>query len=130
MKLTNRRFSTEDFKEQQNWITKLLSPLNQFIEEVFRAFNNQLTIEDNLYQEIKEIKIQNVGSNFPINIKTKFNVYPKGLHIIYCSASDGSVLTAAPWTNWSFNNQQLIISNITGLTSGLTYTIRILIIYN
>ena len=56
--LDPQRFSTEEFPDQVDWIGKLFSPLNQFTGDVVRAFRNQLTISDNLYQEIKEKNIK------------------------------------------------------------------------
>jgi hypothetical protein len=129
MKLSPRRFTLEDFKEQQGWIGQLLSPLNQTIQELFTGFNNNLTIADNLRQEIKDIRLVNETSNFPIKFKTKFTQNPKGLQVIYCAGSDGVALTATPWITWVYNNGQIEISSITSLVASTTYTIRILVIY-
>jgi hypothetical protein len=37
------------------WVDSLLSPLNQFIEEVYSAFNKNLTIPENVKGQIKTI---------------------------------------------------------------------------
>lgn len=128
-KISNRKLTLEDFKDQQSWIGGLLQAINNFFGDVFQAMNNGISVQDNLYQEIKEIKFLNDSTTFPLEFKTKFNVYPKGLNIVSCRDSSNADLTAAPFANWTFNNGIVRISSITGLTSGRTYTMNIHVIY-
>jgi len=130
-KITPQRFTTEEFPEQESWIGKLFSPLNQFTGDIVRSFSNGLTIEDNLKQEIKEIKWVNSSSNYPLKFRTKFSSSPKGLHPIYLlNNTIGSYSTLAPWVVWSYQNGEVTISNISGLTAASTYTIRLLVFYS
>lgn len=125
-----QRFTTEEFPEQEDWIGKLFSPLNQFTGDIVRAFRNQLTISDNLYQEIKEIKWVNSTSNYPLKFTTKFKASPKGLNYIYLYNNTlGSYSLLSPHIVWDYKDGQVIISNISGLTASSTYTIRILVLY-
>lgn len=128
-KISNRKLTLEDFKDQQSWIGKLLQTMNNFFGDVFQAMNNGISIEDNLYQEIKELKFLNDSTTFPLEFKTKFNVYPKGLSVISCRDTSNADLAASPFINWSFNNGVVRISSITGLTSNKTYTMNIHVIY-
>lgn len=129
-KLNPQKFTVEEFQDQIKWIGKLFSPLNQFIGEVVAAFSNSLSIQDNLYQEIKEIKWTNSAGNFPLKFRTKFVSNPKGIVPIYLMNNTlGSYSTAQPWVVWSYADGQVNISAISGLTSGSTYTIRLLVIY-
>ena len=129
-KLNPQRFSTEEFPEQENWISKLFQPLNQFTGEVVRAFSNSLNIEDNLYQEIKEIKYVNSATNFPLKFRTKYNVSPRGLSVIYLlNNTTGSYSTQQPWLVWSYKSGDVSIGDISGLTASSTYTIRLLVYY-
>lgn len=129
-KINPQKFTNEDFVEQQDWIGKLFSPLNQFLGDVFRAFNNSLTIEDNLYQEIREIKFKNSTNNFPYKFRTKFSAIPKGLVSIYLFNNDlGEYSDESPLVVWSYANQEVTISQMTGLTTDVNYTIRVWIIY-
>lgn len=131
MRPNPQKFTVEDFQEQQSWIGKLFSPLNQYLNEVVLAFNNNITVDDNLAQEFKEIKWVNSASNFPLRFKTKFNKQPKGLLPIYLLNNTlGSYSTLSPWVVWSYADGQVIISDISGLTASSTYTIRLLVIYN
>lgn len=130
MKITPKKFLVEDFaKDQQVWIGNLLSPLNTLIQELFIGLSNGLTVADNLYQEIKELKFVNDPTNLPLKFKTKFNKTPVGIQVIYCADSTGGMPTSFPQLAWSYASQQLTISAIANLTSGLTYTVRIHVIY-
>lgn len=129
-KIQPQKFTVEEFQSQSTWIDKLFSPLNQFTGSLVEAFNNQLTVSDNLYQEIKEIKYVNTSTNFPLVFRTKFAAYPRGLLPIYLQNTTlGSYSTLTPWVVWSYANNQITISSISGLTSGSSYTIRLLVIY-
>lgn len=131
MKLNAQRFSLESFKEQQSWIAPFLSSLNQFIGEVISGFNNNLTVEDNLNAEIKEIKFINKTNNFPLKFRTKFTQNPQGLFVIYCLDNTTSTMNfaSAPWVNWNYNNGEIQINSVQGLTTGNAYTLRLYVVY-
>ena len=129
MKLSSRRFTIEEFPEQQSWIGNLLSPLNQVIQELFSGLNNNITVEDNLYQESKLLSFKLDAGTYPIKFKTKFNKQPIGVQVIYCKDSLGGTASDTPWLSWSFSDGTMTITNITNLTISSNYTIRILIIY-
>ncbi len=129
-KINPSKFTTEEFQDQAKWIGKLFSALNQFTGDVVTAFSNGFTVQDNLYQEIKEIKWLNSAQNFPLKFKTKFLIHPKGLHPIYLlNNTTGAYSTLQPWVVWSYADGQVVISDISGLTAASTYTIRIHVIY-
>lgn len=130
-KINPTKFLLEDFQENKGFAEKLFGPLNQFINDVFLSYRNALTIEDNLFQEIKELKYKNDSNNFPLRFKTKFNTLPKGLLPIYLYNNTlGTYSTQTPWVVWTYQDGQIVISNISGLTASSTYTIRFLVIYN
>ena len=131
MKIRQYKLTTEEFKEQAEWIIRLISPLNNFMSDVNFAFNNNITIADNLRQEIKEIDHTENARNYPILISPKYGV-PKGLQIIYCKHNQSTPvdLTAAPFINYEIDAQTKIkITSITGLVADYRYTIRIHVIY-
>lgn len=130
-KINPTKFLLEDFQENKGFAEKLFGPLNQFINDVFLSYRNALTIEDNLFQEIKEIKYKNDSNNFPLRFNTKFNTLPKGMFPIYVYNNTlGSYSTLQPWVVWTYQDGQIVISSISGLTASSTYTIRFLVIYN
>lgn len=129
MRLNPQKFSTEEFQEQASWIGKLFSSLNSFIGEVVTGFSNGLTVQDNLYQEIKEISWVNTSTDFPLKFRTKFAIHPRGLFPIYLlDKTTGAYSPLAPWISWSYSDGQVIIDSISGLDPH-NYTIRVLVIY-
>jgi len=129
-KIAPQRFTVEEFPEQASWISKLFSNLNSFMGDVTRAFGNDLTISDNLFQEIKEIAYRNSSSSFPLKFRTKFNSSPIGVIPIYLqNRTLGSYSTAQPWVVWTYQDGSVVISDISGLTASSDYTIKLLIIY-
>lgn len=129
-KINPAKLTLEDFQSQREWIAPLFSILNTFTGDVIRAHANQLTVADNLFQEIKEIKWKNSASDFPLKFRTKFNVSPKGLWPIYLfDTTDGVYSPAAPWITWGYADGSISISNVSGLTADHMYTMRMLVLY-
>ncbi len=129
MKLDNRKFSIEGFGEQSSWIGKLFTPLNAFIAQVYSGFQNNLTVSDNLYQEIKTVKFVNETSSFPIKFATKFNKYPELVVLGHCTDSTGAFTTVYPLMKWTFADGVISISSISNLTTSANYTLKLLVIY-
>ncbi len=128
--LRPQKLIIEAFKEQAQWIGSLLNPINLMFNDLILAFNNNLTISENFFQEIKEIKFKNQTQSFPLVFKTKFNSHPKGMTMIYAYDNTTSLPTILPaQVSWDFANGSMKITSITGLTANQTYTIRFLIIY-
>lgn len=128
-KLNSQNFTLEGFKEQSTWIGKLFSPLNSFISQVYSAFQNQLTIADNLYMEIKSITFINESSNFPINFAPKFKKHPEFVLIGQCLDSNDGLPSVAPLIDWDYADNIISINSISGLTTSSKYTVKFLIIY-
>lgn len=130
-KISPQRFSVEEFPEQQDWIGKLFTPLNQLTGEIVAAFANGLSVKDNLMQEIKEVKWVNSTTNFPLKFRTKFgNKAPIALLPGYLlNNTTGAYSTVQPWVVWSYKDGEVLISDVMGLVSGNTYTIRLVVIY-
>ena len=124
------KLTLEDFPEQRSWIGTLFGVLNQFTNDIVQSYNNQLTVADNLFMEIREIKFVNQSGDFPLKFTTKFSSNPKGLTPIYLFDNTvGSYSPLTPQLVWSYADGALSISNISGLTAATTYTIRLLVLY-
>lgn len=129
-KLKPQKFTIEEFQEQKDWIGNLFSPLNSLIQDLVAMFNSNLTVNDNLYQEIKELSFNNDATNFPLRFRTKFLATPKGLSVIYCYDSTSAIMNSStPWVSWSYKNNEVTISSITNLTASHNYVMRLHLIY-
>lgn len=128
-KISPQKFTLESFKDQTSWIGSLLSPLNSFLNDLVIQFSNNFTVEDNLFQEIKEIKFMN-SNDFPLKFKTKFNSNPRGLIMIYLYDDTTSTPAAVSSAiNWSYGNNEITITSMSGLTGSTKYIVRFLVIY-
>ena len=129
-KISPAKLTLEDFPNQRDWIGPLFSLLNTFTGDVINAFSNATTIQDNLYQEIKELRFVNTTALFPLRFKTKFSSAPKGLMPIYLyNNTTVTYSTAQPWVQWSYASGILSISSVSGLTASSDYTMRLLVLY-
>lgn len=129
-KINPAKLTLEDFQSQREWISPLFSILNTFTGDVIRGFSNQITIEDNLFQETKEVKWKNAATDYPLKFRAKFNSSPKGLMPIYLfDTTDGVYSPNAPWIEWGYSDGSISISNVSGLTADHMYVMRLLVIY-
>ncbi len=83
MKITTvRRINKEDLAKSGDvpkWIDSLISPLNDFLEQVTSALRNRLTFEDNFQCSFKTIKLAN-GVEQEVSTNSKLRV--QGLLLI------------------------------------------------
>ena len=134
MQIKPLKFTVEQFQDQAKWIGPFFSALNQLTGDIVLALNGKLTIQDNMYQEVKELKFKNynlITSTLPLKFKPKYSVNPLGLSVIYLyNDTLKTYSTQAPWLTWSFNsNNEIQINSITGLTTSTSYIMRLLVIY-
>ena len=119
------RLSREEFKGAPAWIDRLLGWLNQFLEQIAFALNKNLTLEQNLAAQVKAFSVTagagaaNNTASFLCTLKTAPKVLFKGS--VVQRGSNYVALTAAVDVNWRYENGNVLITSITGLTNGLTY---------
>ena len=129
---STKRFTMEDFKDQQGWIGRLLTPLNEFMQSVTFALSNQLTIKDNLAQEIKDVEVSVTATNmYPIYFKCKFSTRAVAMWVGNAVEIAGSpaVITNPVYIDWEYVNGQVKINNISGLTVGKRYRLTLVVSY-
>ncbi len=126
---TTKTIVLEEFpKEQRAWLPKLLNPLNQFLEQVYKSLVNGLTLRDNMKSQISEIKI-GVAQIYPIKLAWNVNEKPTSCSLGYL-AEDISSFALLPVHSfqWIFNQGQIEIYLI-GLDPNKAYkaTIKTLV---
>lgn len=123
-----KRLTTEDFKEQAAWISKLFYSLNLFMESVTGALNKGLTFTENMNSEIKEIvvSIPSSGSAFPFTYTAKIRPVAVWIGSAVEVAASPSPITSALYADWEYVNGSVRINNITGLTAGKKYRITLI----
>lgn len=134
-KFTNiKRIVTEDFpQEDQETISKLGYVINNAFEQLVQAFNKNLTIQDNLNQNIINIDINVTSAGTPtIGTQIRFSTNGlKGMQVINVSNLSNPALypTSQPFVSYEIlTNNLFVIKNITGLQPNNTYRLSLLVI--
>ena len=122
-----KRILSESFPEVK-WIGRLLGPLNQFIEEVVRALNNELTIAANMDGVVKTVM---VDGTYPVKFLWTRASRPTVAWIGQCREVSGphTPLGAALFLDWEFTGDgQIKINEIAGLSDSPTAKFYVTII--
>ena len=113
------------------WVDSLLSPINQFMEEIYSAFNRNLTIPENVAGQIIDINIKTLSNysndkafteiKFLTKLKTRMRVLIVGQCI---KSGDPSKKHDPVFVSWYDNNDGTItIRYISGLEDSSEYNI-------
>lgn len=118
---STKKVIIEDFPaEVRPWLTKLIDPLNRFLEQAYYALVNGLTIADNLKAQTNSLKVQS-GQQYPIKFAWRLNERPTVVLVGNCSEKTGGLV--APFsTSWVFNNGSVEVT-FNGLDTTKEYTI-------
>lgn len=133
-KLTNkvRRLDAGDFpKENKDLVTKLGFIVNPFFNFITDVLSNKLSFKDNMNAEVLDISLTApINPTNTLSIKTNLKTPCIGVLCVYIrnESNQAAVLTTPPFFEWTQDGNQVIIHNITGLTSGNDYLIRVILL--
>ena len=121
-----KRFLSEDFPDQQDWIGKLLYPLNLFLGAVYGALNKGITWKDNISGQISTIPVN--GATPTVTFKSTSAAKPTAVWIGNVTLQNGnpSGITLPVTIDWTYSSGQILINNITNLNPAFTYNITFL----
>jgi hypothetical protein len=125
-----KRLVKEDFNtDDQPLIEKLASVFNLFQEQVYYAFNNNISITENLLAQTTTIRTRVDANGVPVNnnqIKYTLKTRPKGSLVININnVTDATLLAGAPFVVFTLQGDIITIKQITGLLPGKDYDITI-----
>ena len=128
MKISSpRRILAEDFEpDERDLVNKIADCFNTFAEDIFNVVNKNLTISENLAQELKtiqKVKVDATGKPiFTLNFKNPLKAKVLGMQVVRII---GEIPTSHPFITWVENNSIIEIKNITGLVNSVEYNIVI-----
>lgn len=132
MKLPSfRRLITQDYpKEFQKLIDTLSVSLNNGIEVLYQALNNQITLRENIKSTVKDI-ILSVDANgvptqqaaFTLDVTGNIDLIMVGLAVNQTNSS--AFPTSGVFLSWSQNTNTIIINHVTGLQANQQYLLRV-----
>jgi len=117
-----RRLSAEDFKEQADWIGKLLAPINDFMERTSSSLNQRLTVGDNMLGTVLTAQLD---GQWPVRIAWTPKASPKTVLVGQWARSDGADKTLVLRTTATTSSGSRTLSSVgdyTGLRAGLKVT--------
>ena len=125
-----KRLVKEDFPaDQQPLIEKLATVFNLFQEQVYYAFNNNISIDENLNAQTVIYKVIVDSNGKPKSnsqIKYLLKTKPKGNQVINIqNLTDNSGLAGAPFVTFTTNSNVITITQVTGLIPGKEYEVSI-----
>lgn len=118
----------EDLPEAPDWINKLIGPINMFMENVYRALDNNLTFQENIVGVFKEIYVST--DDLPYLMVNPLKVKPKAVLVGQVRQDVGyhADETTAMMADWEITEDGKIkIHNLAGLDTNKHY-IQLLII--
>jgi hypothetical protein len=125
----------QDYAEEfQDFLEKIAASLNYGIEVLYSALNNNLTLKDNLACTIAEFSVT-VGATGDPTVRTSFtlnnNLRVEGMVVLAVTnnVNASTYPPAAVFINFTSQSDTVIINNITGLTSGVSYKIKVVAFY-
>jgi len=121
------RIVKEDFQDEP-WAEKLLWPINRFMESVSSALNKNLTLQDNLQGQVKQLNFTTqavVADTFPLFFTPTTPNRATDLWITSLRRVDNLVITDAATADWGIaSDGQISINYISGLVASTSYIVR------
>ena len=126
-----KRIVREDFpEEQQDLADKLGFSINAFADDIINLVNNNITIDDNLNWQVKEVDIVVDASGIPVNsvqFKSTLKGRCKGCQVTRADnlTNTNTYPTSAPFVSFTDNNGVIIINHVSGLQANQKYRLRL-----
>jgi len=112
---STKRIILEEFpSEVRSWLKKLVEPLNKFLEQVYYALVNGITIKDNLKAQVNNITIE-AAQTYPVKYSWSLNERPTA--VMPANIVDTTGAAVSPYSfSWVYNNGQVELT-LSGLAS-------------
>lgn len=131
---TQQEIRQEEIPEAPNWFPKFLTPLNLFIRGVYGALNKQLTFQDNISSQIRELSFTTTSSyddgDFPSVIFTR-TTPNKAYSLLVCQlledADNFTPIANGVFVDWREVNGTITIAYVSGLQPSTRYFMRVMI---
>lgn len=108
------------------WMDKVIYSFNRLADSMYSALNNGLTVQENMKAEVFKITIY--PADLPYSMSAKYPI--TDLVVTSISEVSGSRVnfTSPVWADWVYDasNTNVVLYNISGLTSGKQYKIRLM----
>jgi len=118
-----RRLLVEDFMDQKDWISKLFTPLNTFMESVASILSKGVSIKDNCTADIQTVSLNFVPTfDETIPVRWSLNTKPVAMFVGNVKRVDGAdfLPTTAVAIQWTYDTiTGLKLTDIVGITPSI-----------
>lgn len=124
---TTKTIVLEEFPaEVRKWLTKLVTPLNQFLEQTYKTLVNGITLRDNMKCQVEDVVKIGVQQVYPIKLSWKLNEKPTEVRLGKLAVdSPAFVLLPIHSMQWNYNQGQIELYFI-GLDTNTAYKATII----
>lgn len=134
-----KRISREDLQDAPDWIERLLWPLNTFMQNVYTALDQNLTIGPNIVGLHKQLTFR-TGADYgdamvdnhgftPVTFTHSLKMRPQSVILSQISIKGSTVTIYDPVTvQWTESNGVVSVNYITGLAVSTQYTATFLVL--
>ena len=131
---TLRRLFKGDFKpEYGELVEKLITSINNGFDNIYDALNKKLTLKNNILCDVRDFSVQVGSTGIPTNSIILSIPFTNSVSVVTVGrviniTNTFSYPTSGVTVTWEQNGAGSIkINHITGLKSGETYSIRVVI---
>ena len=125
---TIQRIKYEDYKDAPAWFGQFLQTLNLFINAIYNIVNRGVTYAN--LAVIAPFTFQYVqGSTSGFKFTNPITVNPSNVIIgnVYETGNTTAHPTGAVTLFWHYTNGFIVVDSIVGLTSGVNYTLSVIV---
>jgi hypothetical protein len=117
-----KRLVDQDYADSPPWFMQFVRVINSFFQDVSAVLQGQLTFQDNFACQVVDLDF--AGGSTP-KLATTLRTPVRGVVVLSVT---GSGVTGAPFVVWRQDADGVLIQQVTGLTSGNAYKLRLLLI--
>jgi hypothetical protein len=119
---STKRIIIEEFPvEVRSWLKKLIEPLNRFLEQVYFALVNGLTVRENLKAQVNTLTLEASAST----VKFSWNLNERPTAVFVANILDTTGVVVSPYSmSWVYDNGQVELT-LNGLAAN-KHTLTIL----
>lgn len=128
-----KRLFKQDFPQQyQQLVDQLSNSLNNSLESLFTLSQNNISLRDNVNCEVKSFNVivdknGNPTSTAQVKMDTPGNVEGVTVLMVTNQTISSGYPTGGVFVSFTSNSNGIVINNITGLTAGNNYLIKLVI---
>lgn len=118
-----QKVSIQDAEAETSGVRDILTAFNAFGDSVLKLFSGMITLV-NMRNKVISLTVKT--NSFPMTIPVSFEPYR--VDIVQARTVAGEPVGDMVQASWTYNNGNVVIDNIYGLTIGIAYNVKIVML--